>query len=288
MDPGPAEGLPKDYMKKPNNWVQPKAVNSSILPDSLEGRCNTLKDLVLSSESTFLQLYEAADSELFVPLLLLLVEQGVEFGAPPKAKLLAIAMAKKRYDLLEYLLARPQYMFGLPEVLRATKILDMPRKIRQLNKKIERLEQSGHAQAKTLRSLRTRLADLAREFVDAQISSVNGALAKRLRRWVGTIPAAHLQFFALQMPVQPWRELADVCHFSPKDFALDWFLPFVFGQEPPADSLLKIGALTSANVVEVVKKHQVPYSYLRKQVQNMSNQVRALVAGYEKLSMVIW
>lgn len=33
---------------------------------------------------------------------------------------------------------------------------------------------------------------------------------------------------------------ADICHFAPSDFAIDWFLPFCFGAEPPADSLLKV------------------------------------------------
>ena len=207
-------------MKKPNNWVRPKPVDANVLPDSLEGKCLALKQRMLSSESSFLQVLEIADDELFVPLLLLLVEQGVDFSAPAKAKILAVAFAKKRYDLTEYLLSRPAYMFGLPEVLRATKILDMPRRIRQFNKKIQRLEDSGHANAKTLRSMRTRLTDLARDYAEAQVTTVNGALIKRLRRWAGTIPMEHLQFFALQMPKEPWRELADVCHFSPKDFAL--------------------------------------------------------------------
>lgn len=66
------------------------------------------------------------------------------------------------------------------------------------------------------------------------------------------------------MPKEPWRELADICHFAPSDFSIDWFLPFCFGAEPPNDSLLKAGALSSANVLDMVKRFQIPYSYLRK------------------------
>jgi hypothetical protein len=35
-------------------------------------------------------------------------------------------------------------MFGLPEVLRAIKLLDMPRKIKQFNNKIRKMEENGH------------------------------------------------------------------------------------------------------------------------------------------------
>jgi hypothetical protein len=283
-----ADGLPADYMKKPHNWVQPKAPAASVDPKSLEGRCLRLKQLILSSETTFLELFAEGEDAFFVPVLLLLVEQGVEFSGPAKAKILAVVFARKRFDLSEYLLGRPNYMFGLPEVLRACKILDMPRKIRQSTKKLEKLEKSDHVNAKTLKSVRTRLTDLGRDFVDAQVTSVNGSLIKRIKRWASSISKEHLQFFALQMPKEPWKELADVCHFAPKDFQLEWFLPFVFGAEPPADSLLKAPALTGANVCELVEKFHIPYSYLRKQMQNLSPEVKGLVASYEKLSMVIW
>lgn len=289
VDPGPQHnGLPPNYLQKPNNWAPPPTLDAAVAPDSLEGKVLALKRILLASETPFLALFEASADPLYLPLLLLMVEQGVDLASPAKAKILAVAFARKQWSLTEYLLARPNYMFGLPEVLRAVKTLDMPRKIRQFNTKIRRLEESGHASAKTLRSMRVRLTDLARDYAEAQVTAVNGALVKRLRRWVSTIPREHLQFFALQMPKEPWRELADVCHFAPKDFALDWFLSFVFGQEPPADSLLKAGPMTAANVLELVRRFQVPYSYLRKQLQNLSPEVRALVAGYEKLSMVIW
>ena len=135
-------------------------------------------------------------------------------------------MVKKSYDLVDYLLTRPHYMFGLPEVLKALKLLDLPRKIKQFNAKIRKLEESGHASAKTLRSIRTKFEVLSREYAEAHVSAVNGSLVKRVKKWVRSIPKETLQFFALQMPKEPWRELADICHFSPKDFAIDWFLPW--------------------------------------------------------------
>lgn len=78
--PANAEGLPANYMTKPNNWVQPKPFDANILPDSLEGRCNALKAQILSSDTSFLQLFEIAtkESDLFAALLLLIIESGVE------------------------------------------------------------------------------------------------------------------------------------------------------------------------------------------------------------------
>jgi hypothetical protein len=62
-----------------------------------KGRCNALKAQLLSSDTSFLQLFEIAtkDSDLFVALLLLIVESGVEIASPAKAKILAVCMCKK-------------------------------------------------------------------------------------------------------------------------------------------------------------------------------------------------
>lgn len=291
VDPGPAaDGLPPNYMTKPQNWAQPKAYASDVDPNSLEGKCRRLKEVIMDSETSFLQHLELMDKDfgLYLGLLLLLVEQGVELSAPAKSKILASVWARKKYDVASYLLSRPNYMFGLPEVLRAVKMLDMPRRIKQFTRKIQLLEEKGEATAKTLRVMRARVQELARDFAQAQVSAVNGSLVKRIKRWVRQIPAEHLQFFALQMPKEPWRELSDVCHFAPKDFALDWFLPVMFGQPAPQDSLLQAGNIDGANVREMVAKFKVPYSYLRKQVQNLAPEIKAMVAEYEKLTMVIW
>ncbi len=210
MDPGPnADGLPPNYMQKPQNWVQPKPFGSDVEASSLEGRCLALKAQILSSETSFLQLFNISskDPHFFVSVLLLMIESGVEVAAPAKAKILAVCMATKMYDVMNYLLERPHYAFGLPEVLRAVKLLDMPRQVRQLNKKLLKLEENGHVAAKTLRSMRSRLEVLAREYAEAHVSSVNGSLIKRVKKWVRSIPKEHLQFFALQMPKEPWKEL---------------------------------------------------------------------------------
>lgn len=291
VDPGPAaDGLPANYMTKPANWQQPKAVNSEVAPESLEGRTIALKQQLMSSETPFVTHCTLLrdNQDWYIAMILLLVEQGVDLPAPSKAKILAAAWAHGKNELAKYLLARPNYAFGLPEVLRAVKLLDLPRRIRQFETKLHRLEHEEGAKARTVRTIRLKMADVAREYAKEQVTSFNGSMAKRVKQWVRSIPAEHLQFFALQMPKEPWKELSDLCHFSPKDFQVPWFLSVMFGQEPPADSLLRVGNITPANVRELVAKFKIPYSFLRKQVENLSSDVKGMVASYEKLSMVIW
>jgi hypothetical protein len=99
----------------------------------LQFRTDAIKALLLSTETSFIDHFQRLGSEdeaFYIAVLLLLVEQGVDLPGPSKAKILAALWARKRYTVAEYLLARPNYVFGLPEVLRAVKLLDLPRRIR--------------------------------------------------------------------------------------------------------------------------------------------------------------
>jgi hypothetical protein len=87
-----------------------------------------------------------------------------------------------------------------------------------------------------------------------RVGSVSGALAKKVRRWVRSIPREDLEYFALNMPKESWRELADIIHLHPNDFQCSWFLNVMFGGEPPRDSVLPIAmSATSENLVDVLK-----------------------------------
>ena len=124
--------------------------------------------------------------------------------------------------------------------MRACKILDSPRRLKAYQKRLERLEKQGTAKKKTLGRIKNKIHDAQQDVpvgIDGRIS-VSGALCRRLRRWFSAIPASELGFFALQMPKQPWQEIADIIHPSPKDFSLEWFLPYMFGSDAPEDSLV--------------------------------------------------
>jgi hypothetical protein len=95
------------------------------------------------------------------------------------------------------------------EILKAVRLLDAPRRCRALEARLARLQTQG-AKPKTLGLLRSKLADLRRDVPAEQSTSVTGHLAKKVREWARTIPEEKLSFFALQMPREPWQELADL------------------------------------------------------------------------------
>ena len=80
------------------------------------------------------------------------------------------------------------------------------------------------------------------------------------------------------------QELADLVHLHPSDFQLPWFLSFVFGHPAPEDSLVvQAQKLTPENAEELVTQYKFPYSFLRKNLPDMSLKVKAQVALYEVL-----
>lgn len=70
----------------------------------------------------------------------------------------------------------------------------------------------------------------------AESTSVSGALARKVRTWAKEhLKADFLEFVLLSLPLEPWRKLADLVHFAPRDFAVPYFLADVFGKEIPQD-----------------------------------------------------
>jgi hypothetical protein len=172
---------------------------------------------------------------------LLLIHQGVEISKASRPRILAAAWARNDHLLTNYLLQQDE-MFALPQVLGALNLLgnffknnieakliinyyvDSGRRLRAIDKKITRLEKQGTAKAKRIGQLKSTINDLKRE---SQIGSVSGALAKHIRKWVGTVAADKLEFYALNMPKGPWTELADIIHFNPNDFQCKLFSIFI-------------------------------------------------------------
>ena len=48
-----------------------------------------------------------------------------------------------------------------------------------------------------------------------QYGSASGAICKRITKWVRKFSKEELEFFALHYPTEPWKRLADICHFNP-------------------------------------------------------------------------
>jgi len=67
-------------------------------------------------------------------------------------------------------------------------------------------------------------------------ASVSGALARHLRKWARTLTPDFLEFVMLEIEDKAhWRFVADLVHFSPKDFSLPYFLADVHGDSIPDD-----------------------------------------------------
>eukprot|EP00542_Grammatophora_oceanica_P020324 CAMPEP_0194033822 /NCGR_PEP_ID=MMETSP0009_2-20130614/6345_1 /TAXON_ID=210454 /ORGANISM="Grammatophora oceanica, Strain CCMP 410" /LENGTH=611 /DNA_ID=CAMNT_0038674549 /DNA_START=1768 /DNA_END=3600 /DNA_ORIENTATION=- len=69
------------------------------------------------------------------------------------------------------------------------------------------------------------------EMIKARMS-VSGALARKIQAWTKAMPQDYLEFVLLGMPLEPWKELADVVHLRPSDFVVPYFLEYVFGKKP--------------------------------------------------------
>jgi hypothetical protein len=68
-------------------------------------------------------------------------------------------------------------------------------------------------------------------------ASVSGSLARKIRHWAKTNHSSDfLEFVMLSnMPTAPWKNLANIVHFCPTDFDVDYFLTVVHGTEPHND-----------------------------------------------------
>ena len=55
-----------------------------------------------------------------------------------------------------------------------------------------------------------------------QYGSASGAVCKHIRRWVQHFTAKELEFYAIHFPKDPWKKLADICHFNPQKVGVLW------------------------------------------------------------------
>lgn len=222
----------------------------------------------------------------YLAALLLLLGNHIDLSPGARARALAAAWARRDDDLSGFLLEQPQW--DLTAVARAVQLLDAGRRARALRRRIARLEAEGRVRPRRLGDLRSQLHDLVRE---GEAFSFSGALARKVQRWVRTIPADRLAYYALTFPLAPWRTLADLCHLAPGDFQLPWFLSVAFGAAPPeGTALAACTTATAAELPALAQRFQVPYSSLRVRVPPGQHppELRAAVAGHESLDTLLW
>lgn len=247
-----------------------------------------VKRLLTSVESSLDDHRQAlqTNASIYTVTLLSLLE-SIELSSGTKTRALTACFEDARMRPLgTHLLGHAQTT--LPEVLKATKLLDSRREIKALEKRIERLKRQGTASSTILGQLQAKINDCSRE---VSTGSLSGAVIKKLKGWVRRRTAEELQFYALSFPKQPWVELADLLHLRPDDFPIPWFLDYVFGTDPPEDSIVTAGLkLNEDNIAELVAKCDIPYRYIRKKVSPrlLPEPVRVSIAQYTDLDTLIW
>lgn len=230
----------------------------------------------------------------YVTTLMMVVKSGTwtsSVSSAVRARVLVAMHLLSQHSLLKRILQHCDVV----EVLKMLQFLDRNRKMRQLTKKIQEIEQehphlviedknhqvvdsdttfqetrrsrsrkresrqapSPSATTKKprrvelyrqqLHSLKTRegicqpnVTDLSCQaaHVDSAVKelieggSVSGALARKVREWAKTtLRTDYLEFVLLGMPPEPWKQIADIVHFRPTDFAVPYFLTEIHSGE---------------------------------------------------------
>ncbi|CAF0885028.1 unnamed protein product [Adineta steineri] len=243
---------------------------------------NVTLDQHIQAQTTNLSRYLAA--------LFSLDTNSVEIGQKAKACALAAAWCRHDHKLANNLL-RHRRLFTLTEVLKAVTMLDAARQIRVYEKKLKRLELSKtKPKATKLGKIKNNIDNLNK--LKPSNGSASGAVARHIQRWTRTLTKQELEYFALHMPTEPWKKLADIVHFNPtKDFpALPWFLPFCFGTPAPSETMVaRCRDLTNENVNDLLKEFAIPYSHLKQFKEQLNESSKAKIAAKEdKLDTILW
>ncbi|CAF3867145.1 unnamed protein product [Adineta steineri] len=226
----------------------------------------------------------------YLASLFALNENSVEIGQKAEACVLAAAWGRHDHKLANDLL-RHRHLFTLTEVLKAVTMLDAGRQIRVYEKQLKRLELSKtKCKATKLGKIKNNIDNLNK--LKVSNGSASGGIARHIQRWTRTLTQQELEYFALHMPTEPWRKLADIVHFNPtKDFpALPWFLPFCFGTPAPEETMVnRCRDLTAVNINNLIKEFKIPYSHLKQFKEHLNDESKARIASYEeKVDTILW
>ena len=141
--------------------------------------------------------------------------------------------------------------------------------------------------------LRSDIGALGNAQVEGLTATLSGSMCKRFQTWAAAQGRDELMYFLLEYGLGPWREFFDAVHANPKSLKLPDFMHCVFDSKRarPAsvEYALKL-TLEGLDDLAALKEHRVPVTYLRKRFKmaNVSDDVKACVAGYTDLKTVVW
>lgn len=151
----------------------------------------------------------------------------------------------------------------LSEVLKACEMLDAPRLMRQLERRTENYPNSSKIAMDT-NNHRVAYGDVFcvnKQLIGSNISAISLSTSKinLIKKWVKSIPKSKLEYMVMMFNMDGWKDLANLCHFSPSDFQHDWYLDFCYGKPVPEDSVCHAwNTLSYENFVEIYDKYFSP------------------------------
>lgn len=287
-------GSPKKHFSLESKKKQAEIVESAVNLD-----VNRDAGEYFRTNATFEQHFEAqtVNRNMYVATLMAFDHYSIEVIANAKSRSLAAAIARHDNDLIKYLLEHNKN-YGFADVLKAVSILDSGREKASLEKKIERIQNKTNTtiKVKKLGKWKNDINNL--EIIRPKIHSVNcsftGATARLIKRWVRTFTKSELEYFALNMPTESWRKLANLAHLNPvKDFPeAPWFLPFCFGKTIEQNEKVEsCRHMNAENVNDLVRKYDLDYtSSVRKFHQQLTDESKKSIVerSSTKLDTILW
>lgn len=233
---------------------------------------------------------QKVNRDRYLATIMAIDDYSIEMTQNAKARSLAAAFVRHDKEMIDFMLNYKK-QYGFVDVLKAVTMLDSGREKRAIEKKIARTVKSGSVmKPKKQGVLKNDMNNLTK--IMPSVGSFSGAMARHIRKWVRTFSEKELEFFALHMPTEPWRKLANIVHLNPTtDFpTAPWFLPFCYGAEPPKDSLVdRCRLMNEQNVNELIAAFDLPYAYIKKFKGTLNDESKKKIAErQDDLDTIIW
>ena len=244
---------------------------------------NTAHRAIINNE-TGLCLTECylADREEFLTSILALYQNAVvlkSLTTCTKVNVILILMASLEYDFIQKIHA----FIDLPDMERACRVLDSGRAGRQLERRLTKTTKT-----KKLKKIKGTLSNLKELSQEHSILPLKATLTRCRRQavmaWTKSISPENLQYRAYLFKTNLWRDLADMCHLKPsRDFQLDWFLGYCFGDSAPEGSLVRVlNEITTDNFQELYKAYEIPYECIHQVLKTRGpREVKFDASGWE-------
>ena len=296
----PSNKLKKNILKKKSkysskkNWSNQRKNLQKPEEEHITLDLDINKDSIefFSKNATFDQHYDAQllNRAKYLATLIAFDDHSIDLLPNTRSRALAAAFARNDVEFIAYFLDNNK-KFGFVDVLKAVNILDSQRQKKAIEKKMERIAKSGAIiKKKKMTEFKKNIQNL--EILKPKVGSFSGASAKKVRKWVRKFDVKDLEFFAICLPTEPWKKLADLCHFNPeKDFtSAPWFLPYCFGKNPPVGSKVdKCRHMNGENVNQLIAEFDLPYRIVKNYKDFLNNDSKKILAEkQEKLDSILW